>query len=335
MKNILAFGCSFLAIVFAAAASACAGEIPIDISGLVNEPWTFSGAPGGASIINGDTFPVGSQTFGGLPFAIANGPDNYWNGAVAANFGSGAVSLTIPVGVYGVTSAFTLLNTFWGWPGPTAYLYVTFTGSEGATETVPMVGNVNVRDYNNDGNTNAINNTSTIQVWQNGLGQRLDRQEHVLAEAFRTQTLTSVTITDTGNQGNGTNGSRAVFSALTVSTCRAIVTENLAISSSPIIYHQEKQLYTQDVTLTNDGATAIIGPVYLILEGLPAGVSLAREWRPTECYSPIGSPYLVALPNGSTLAPSTSAIVHLGFSDPTGAAISYTALTVNGQAGTP
>src|ERR1035438_1801220 len=116
------------------AVAARAGEIPIDISSLANEPWTFSDGPGGATIYNGGTFPIGAQNFGGVPFGIPTGPNNYWNGAAAANFGSGVVSLTIPVGVYGVTSAFTLLNTFWGWPGPTAYLYVTFKGSNGTTD---------------------------------------------------------------------------------------------------------------------------------------------------------------------------------------------------------
>ena len=81
-------------------------------------------------------------------------------------------------------------------------------------------------------------------------------------------------------------------------------------------------MYTQDLTLSNDGATAVVGPVHLILEDLAAGVSLANESRPTACYAPLGSRYLVALPNGSTLAPNISAIVHLVFSDPAGAAIS-------------
>ncbi|HUE22659.1 MAG TPA: hypothetical protein VMQ86_13325, partial [Bryobacteraceae bacterium] len=85
-----------------AASSARAGEIPIDISALVNEPWTFSG-PDGAGIINGSTYPTGSQNFGGVPFAIPAGPNNYWEGAAAANFGPSVVTLTVPVGVSGVT----------------------------------------------------------------------------------------------------------------------------------------------------------------------------------------------------------------------------------------
>src|ERR1022692_267985 len=189
MKADSHLACSIIAIAFTAAASARAGEIPIDISGLVNEPWTFSG-PDGAGIINGSTYPTGNQNFGGIPFAIPIGPNNYWEGAAAANFGSGTVSLTIPIGVPGVTSVFTLLNSMWGHAGPQAYLFVTFNGSNGATATQPLVGNVNVRDYNNDGNTNTINNTATVQVWDNGLGQRLDRQEYILPAAFASQVLT-------------------------------------------------------------------------------------------------------------------------------------------------
>jgi hypothetical protein len=301
---------------------------------LANEPWTYVG-PNDFLIINGDTFPAGNQNLGGVPFSIPISPNNYWGAGAAADFGPGAVSLTIPVGVSGVTSVFTLINTMWGWAGPKAYLYVTFTGSRGATVTEPLVGNVNVRDYNNDGNTNTINNTTTVQVWDNGLGQRLDRQEYILPAAFADQVLTSVTITDTGNEGNGTNGSRAVFSALTVSTCQAYVTKFLTLSTSPFLYHPHAQLYTQDITLSNNSAAPILGPVYLILEDLSAGVNLVNESKPTACYAPIGSPYLLVLPKGSTLAPDASVVVHLAFSDPSGAAITYTPLTVNGLAGTP
>jgi hypothetical protein len=72
-------------------------------------------------------------------------------------------------------------------------VFITFTGSNGATATQPLVGGVNVRDYNNDGGQNTINNTSTIQAWTNGEGQRLDRQEYILPAAFARQVLTSVT----------------------------------------------------------------------------------------------------------------------------------------------
>ena len=332
-KRSSRFAYALVAIALTAAA-ARAGQIPIDIGALANEPWTYVG-PNDFIIINGDTFPTGIQIFGGIPFAIPTGPNNYWAGAAAANFGPGTVSLTIPVGVSGVTSVFTLLNTMWGFAGPHSYLSVTFQGSEGATVTQPLVGNVNVRDYNNDDNTNTINNTTTVQVWDNGLGQRLDRQEYILPPAFANQALDSVTITDTGSEGNGTDGSRAVFAAITVSTCQSYVIPGVSVSSSAIVYLPDLHLYAQEVTLTNDNATAVTGPLDLILENLPAAVHLENESSPTACFDPIGSPYVVALPKGSSLAPNTKVVVHLGFRDISGAAITYTPLTVSSRLGSP
>jgi hypothetical protein len=223
-------------------------------------------------------------------------------------------------------SAFTLLNTTCGQPGPQAYLYITFNGSKSATATLPLVGDVNVRDYNNDGCADAVNNTTTTQVRTNGLGQRLDRLEYILPAAFASQALNSVTITDTGNEFF----SRAIFSAITVSTCRAYAIEGVTISSSQIVYHPGLMRYTQGMSLTNTGSTAVPGPLFLILEDLPSGVSVVNESKPTSCFAPIGSPYVIALPEGSSLAPNTAVTVNLGFSDPSATAISYTPLTVIG-----
>jgi hypothetical protein len=193
------------------------------------------------------------------------------------------------------------------------------------------VGGVNVRDFNNDGYQNTINNTSTTQVWTNGGGQRLDRQEYILPAEFAGQVLTSVTVTDTGNEVF----SRAVFSAITVSTCRAYVEEAIGISSSKIVYDPSLKLYVQEVTLSNNGSTAAAGPLFLILEDLPAEVALANKSAATVCFAPVGSRYVEALPVGSSLAPDTSVIVKLGFSDPSGAAISYTPLVAASLGGAP
>jgi hypothetical protein len=330
MKRNHRLAFSLIAIAFAAV-TARAGEIPIDISSLANEPWTYVG-PNDFLIINGDTFPTGDQNFAGVPFAIPVGPNNYWAGAAAADFGLGVVSLKIPVGVAGVTSVFTLLNSMWGFAGPHAYLYITFTGSDGASLTQPLVGNVNLRDYNNDGNTNTINNTSTVQAWYNGLGQRLDRQEYVLPAEFARQMLTSITITDTGSEGNGTNGSRAVFAGVTVSTCHAYVTETVAVAGGAIVYDPTLKLYVEEVTLTNTGTTAVAGPLFLIIEDLPSGVRLANKSTPTSCFAPVGSPYVVALPEGSSLAPNSSVVVNLGFNSPPA---SYQPLVAGSLGGTP
>ena len=329
MKRKTGLVCSMIASAMLVASTAGAGEMPIDISAFTNAAWTFNAD--GCSLNNGSTFPKSDQDLAGVPFSIPAGTYNFWAGCVAANGGSGTVSITIPVGVYGVTSAFTLIDTMWSQPGPQAYVSVTFNGNNGATFTQPLVGGVNIRDYNNDGGQNNINNTSTVQAWTNNAGQRLDRQEYILPSEFATQTLTSVTITDNGGQ----NFSRAIFAGLTVCTCQALVAEGLTISSGTIRYRQHANLYTQSVTLTNVGTTPISGPVYFVLEGLTGGVSILNPTSPTVCYFPIGSPYVVAIPQGSSLAPNAYTRVRLGFSAPAGVKISYMPLTINGQAGTP
>jgi len=330
MKTNSRMAFAMLAITFTATVAARGGEIAIDLSSLVNEPWTFNG-PGGAGIINGGTFPTGSQNFGGIPFTIPAGPNNYWGAAAAADFGSGVVNVTIPVGVEGVTSVFTLINTMWSQPGPNAYLYITFTGSAGATARQPLVGGVNVRDYNNDGFQNTINTTSTVQVWTNGLGQRLDRQEYILPAEFATQVLTSVTITDEGAD----EYSRAVLAGLTVGTCAGYVPETVGVSSGSIGYNSSLMLYGQNVYLPNTGTTAVRGPLFLILEDLTAGVSMANKSAATACWAPLGSLYVSAIPQGSSLAAGETAVVQLGFNNPSGATISYTPLVVGSLGGAP
>ena len=323
LRSRLAF---LLAFAVLAAAPVFAGENPIDLSLVANEPWTFTG-PNDYLIINGSTFPVGIQYFGGVPFSTPDSPNNYWGAGAAADFGPGVVSVTIPIGFSGVTSVYTLLNTMWGWAGPSAYVFITFNGSGGATQTVPLVGNVNVRDYNQDGNTNTINGTSTVQVWDNGLGQRLDRQEFILPPEFRDQELTSITITDTGNEGSGVNGSRTVLAAVTVSTCATAVAEGITMATGPIVYHAGAQVYVQHLYVTNHLTTPIPGPVFVILENLP-DVTVLNKFVRSACIAPLGSPTVLVLPKGSSLAAGTTLDFPLLFQDPSGTPITYTPLAL-------
>jgi len=328
MKANLRLAYSIIAVAFAATPWLHAGEIPIDVSALVNLGWTSTFCNN--YIVAGSTFPTGSQNFGGVHLVIPAGPNNYWSGSLAGNCGAGTVSLTVPVGVSGVRSAFTLLNTFRGEAGPSADLSITFTGSAGATATQPLVGNVNVRNYNSGGYTSTINNTSTVQVWTNGEGQRLDRQEYILPVEFARQVLTSVTITDTGSYDLG----RAMFSALTVSTCPTYVAGDITIASGPIDYNRRLNLYEQEVTLTNVAPGPVNGPLFFILEDLPSGVTLENKSAATECFAR-GSRYFLAFPVGSSLAPNTPVILQLGFSDPSGATISYTPVVAGSLGGKP
>jgi hypothetical protein len=131
------------------------------------------------------------------------------------------------------------------------------------------------------------------------------------------------------------NGSRAVLAALTVSTCRAYLAEGIKITSSPIVYYPGLKAYAQGVSLTNTLATAVNGPLFFILEDLPAGVTLVNRSEPAECLAPADSRYVVPLPAGSSLAPNTSTVFGLYFSDPSGAAITYTPMTAASLGGRP
>jgi hypothetical protein len=194
----------------------------IDISSLTNTTWC--GAPLGG-LINCSTFPFGEQTYDGIPFLIPGNEqgttNNIWHSDVAAGGGSGTVSITIPVNVAKVKTVYTLMNTYWG-STQSGLLSVTFTGSNGATWTFNPVGGTNIRDYNQGSYADTIvcqlpggvGQSATINAWVNGEGQRLDEQVFELPAAFKTQTLVSITITDSGNA----NEQRSFLAALTVST---------------------------------------------------------------------------------------------------------------------
>lgn len=174
----------------------------------------FNMSRGYALLGNGATFPYGDQTYNGVPMALGGGPDvnTPWAWTAQEVSGNNPHVLTVAVGAYGVTRGYSLMNTLWGQSGPNSYLSIQFNATGGVTQTFNLVGNEDVRDYNQYIWTNSINGTSTIQVWNNGLGQRLDMQTYVLDSAFANQTLTSIVVTDTGNG----NFQRSLLAGLTL-----------------------------------------------------------------------------------------------------------------------
>jgi hypothetical protein len=109
----------------------------------------------------------------------------------------------MPVGDYGATDVYMLINTIGGQPGPNSYAWLIFTGSRGATYTDYLAGNTDIRDYNLAWD-NSINGTTTVNVFNcpsdndNGPGV-LDMQHIVLPGAFATQTLSTIQVVDNGN----------------------------------------------------------------------------------------------------------------------------------------
>ncbi|MFY9645979.1 MAG: hypothetical protein WAK29_12415 [Terriglobales bacterium] len=194
----------------------------INISSYANNSWC---GDLGVYNINCKTFPYGTQHYNGIPFLLsgdkAGTENNAWFSDFAAGGGSSPVSVTIPINVAKVKTVYTLMNTIWGSTQP-GLLSVTFTGSAGATWTFDPIGGVNVRDANNSSYTDTcicqlpggVAQSATINAWVNNEGQRLDEQIYELPAAFATQTLVSITITDSGNEGV----QRSFLAAVTVST---------------------------------------------------------------------------------------------------------------------
>lgn len=185
------------------AATANAQFVTVDLATLRNV-----GPPG----INPTTHPTGPQEYGCVPFAMpaSAATDQLYMWWAGVGPGPNPVTLSIPLSLAGVDKVYTIMNTAWGSATPNL-LFIDFIGSGGAMQTFELRGNRDIRDHHTNFFTNAINNTTTVNAWENGLGQRLDRQAFDLSADFLDETLVTIRIRDFG----GTNFSRAFIVAVT------------------------------------------------------------------------------------------------------------------------
>ncbi|MFH0980155.1 MAG: CARDB domain-containing protein, partial [Planctomycetota bacterium] len=184
--------------------------IPDDCElGAVYQPLDFSASHNGRLQDSDGGFPEGDVVLGGVPFSIPVGGNNCWtSGSVP---GPNPIVLDIPVNLPGALEVHTLINTGWGQPGPTAYAWLEFFGSAGAYYHKDLIGNVDIRDWNQASWTNSINGTTTINVVLLG-GHRLDKQQILLPAEFLDQRLVTIRLTDVGAGGF----SRAFLAGVTV-----------------------------------------------------------------------------------------------------------------------
>lgn len=192
---------SGVAALVALCATASAGYIPVDLSSRFNVGQPAQGF---------GTFPTGPQTFGGVPFTMGTQESYMW---FAGTGGESSVQvLRLFVNIREATAVHTILNTALGRLGQRTIRFE-FFGTGGAYHLEVLEGNDDVRDFNfNFFTTNNVNDTTTTRVWNNGQGQRLDKQVITLPRAFRTGTLTEIRLTDTGS--NTTQ--RSLLAAVTV-----------------------------------------------------------------------------------------------------------------------
>jgi hypothetical protein len=190
--------------------SARAGFVEVDLSPYANAR-IQNYQPSSAG------YPEGQVVLGGIPFNIQKvGGNNAWNAEVVS--GPYPHILDIPLNVSNATEVQTLINTFYGQPGPTSYITLEFFGTGGAYYRKDLIGNVDVRDHFYANWTNTINGTTTTNVYSSGGGflseSRLDKQEIVLPAIFQGETLTEFRLTSTG----GVLISDASIQGLTIQT---------------------------------------------------------------------------------------------------------------------
>lgn len=154
-------------------------------------------------------FPAGTVTLGGVPFDIPASGVNYWHSVAAG--GPNPRTIEVAVNRFGVQEVHTLINTYWGQPGPASYAVIECLGSDGAYSRKDLVGNADIRDWNDFIFTNAINGTTTQNVVLLG-PHRLDKQMLALPADFHDETLLLVRFSDHGNDGL----QRAFLAGLTV-----------------------------------------------------------------------------------------------------------------------
>jgi len=143
-------------------------------------------------------------TSNGIPFLFSNRP---WDANKASNItGTTTVSFSFPIGQYGITDVYTAINSIWGVAAPSSLASIQFIGSNGAYAEFALLGNINIRDWNNDPNSNNLTASNTLPnliTWTGAQLEacRFDGQHWALPAAFATQNLVSITIVDNGNFG--------------------------------------------------------------------------------------------------------------------------------------
>jgi hypothetical protein len=99
------------------------------------------------------------------------------------------------------------------------------------------------------------------------------------------------------------------------------VTSQVSLRLGGLVFDRASRRYTQVVTLANSTGGVLTGPVSMVFDGLPAGVTVAGMTNVTVNQLPAGSPYLDVL--SADLVPGQLLTLTLRFDDPFNAAVRY------------
>jgi hypothetical protein len=108
------------------------------------------------------------------------------------------------------------------------------------------------------------------------------------------------------------NGAAAASQTIVVPSAAVTYTATyttLSTDATGLAYNRGTRLFYETVTITNTGSSAVNGPIEVVFNGLPSGMTLANAAGT----APNGSPYLTI---ASSLAAGSSASVMATFSNP-------------------
>jgi pimeloyl-ACP methyl ester carboxylesterase len=161
--------------------------------------------------------------------------------------------------------------------------------------------------------------TGTTYASSNKKVVTVDAQGNVAAIGFGTAVVT------VQNKGVKAFATYVVESAATPLAPQN-VTSALEITQTGFQLNRNTGFYVQTVTITNTQSVPAVGPLYLVIAGLPNGVNLTNSGGGlTRTIQPVGESYLkLALPDGLTLQPGASVSLVLQFLDPSRVSPSYT-----------
>ena len=153
-------------------------------------------------------FP-GTQTWNGTPFQLAVDA----NGHTIFSIGV----LDIAVGIFGVTQAYSIINSGFGAFGSNNGS-MEFFGTNGSYYKVDLIQGTNIRDHYDGFFNNTIDNVTAIAAFNVGPGRaRFDEQIYNLPAAFANETLNTIRFTSIDLGASG----QAFITAATVHTADA------------------------------------------------------------------------------------------------------------------
>ncbi len=186
MKRRIIFLAVFLWLSTAAGAWASVAYTTLTLPALNVDisTWTDGG-------VYDSVFP-GDHTWNGVPFSLA--VDASDNNAFMG-------TLEIPVDVYGVATAYTLINTAFGSYGSVVGT-VEFFGSDGAYYSVDLTEGINVRDHYYGSFNNVIDGVNALLAYgASSSGAHLDMQVYNLPSDFADETLVKIVFTGYSSGG--------------------------------------------------------------------------------------------------------------------------------------